>query len=63
MGFRQWETDMSKISFMVVAAGLSIACLGGWLAATTSHAHSGKVEEHRASAPLGGGLSTLQLIF
>jgi hypothetical protein len=60
----RWETEMSRISFVVVAAGLAIACLGGWIAASSSHAHDVKAEDHlRGSVPLGGGLSTLPLAF
>jgi hypothetical protein len=51
---------MSKISFFVVAAGLLIACMGVWLAATGSYASDFNVEDDsRGYLPAGNRLPSL----
>ena len=42
---------MSKTSFLLIAAGLTIACMAGWLAASTGHANGDKYEDRAPNGP------------
>ena len=52
---------MSKISFFLIAACLSVACMVGWLTASTTDARGGKYEEHTIRP--GGSVHSLPVVY
>jgi hypothetical protein len=56
---------MRNIKFFVVVAALVLVGVGGWIASATTKASAVKFEgaSPHGSTPVGGGLSTLPLIF